>query len=371
MHRAAHSTLLTFPPAKFAQELHETAKAIVSPGKGILAADESTGTIGQRFSKISLENNIDNRRAYRELLFTTPGLNQYISGIIFFEETLNQKTEAGIPFVDLLREKGIVIGIKVDKGIHPIPGTDDETFTQGLDGLGARCAEYYAKGARFAKWRAVLKINAKVGCPSDVAIAENARGLAMYGAICQQNGLVPIIEPEVLMDGDHSIEICAGVTQAVWEATIKAMQDLHVYFEGILLKPNMVTQGAQWRGTPNTPDDIAAATVRTFQRTIPPSIQGVTFLSGGQSEQEASQNLNAINQLAAKVHAPWKLTFSYGRALQSSTLKTWEGKKENVQAAQKALIKRCILNSQASQGKYEGEEGGEAMESLYVKDYKY
>jgi len=235
--------------------------------------------------------------------------------------------------------------------------------------LGARCAEYYKKGARFAKWRAVLKISEKGQAPSDVAIAENARGLALYGAICQQNGLVPIIEPEVLIDGDHSIDVCAAITQRVWEETIKALHDQLVLFEGILLKPSMVTPGADWAGAKATPEEIAAATVRVLQRTIPPAIPGVTFLSGGQSEVEASRNLNAMNQLASKTRIPWALTFSYGRALQASTIKAWGGKKENVAKAQEVLLHRAKANSLAQLGKYEGEDT--VSESLYVKDYKY
>jgi fructose-bisphosphate aldolase class I len=254
----------------------------------------------------------------------------------------------------------------VDTGVSPIPGTNGETFTQGLDGLSARCADYYSKGARFAKWRAVLKIASD--CPSEVSIAENAHGLAMYAAICQQNGLVPIVEPEILMDGDHSIEVCAAVGEAVWQATIKALHDHFVMFEGILLKPSMVTPGTEWKGPPATSQDIASATIRVLQRTIPPAIPGIMFLSGGQSEEEASANLDALNKLASKSKAPWSLSFSYGRALQSSTIKAWGGKSENVQAAQEAFLKRAKANSLAQLGKYEGEKTGE---SLHIKDYKY
>jgi len=282
---------------------------------------------------------------------------------------LNQKASDGTPFADVLRAAGVIIGIKVDKGVAPIPGTDNETLTQGMDGLGARCAEYYKKGARFAKWRSVLKISAQGEAPSDLAVAENARGLALYAAICQQHGLVPIIEPEVLIDGDHSIDVCAAVTQRVWEVTIKALHDQLVFFEGILLKPSMVTPGADFKGSKATPEDIAAATVRVLQRTIPPAVPGVTFLSGGQSEEEASRNLNAMNQLASKTRIPWSLSFSYGRALQASAIKAWEGKKENVTKAQEVFLHRAKANSLAQLGKYEGE--ATVGESLYVKDYKY
>jgi fructose-bisphosphate aldolase class I len=366
MHRAKQTLQHLFPPSKYAQELRDTANAIASPGKGILAADESTGTIGKRFEKIKLANTEDNRRDYRELLFRAQNWGDYISGVILYEETLTQKAKDGTPMVDLIRSSGVIPGIKVDKGVATLPGTNDESYTMGLDGLAARCADYYAKGARFAKWRAVLKIAAD--CPSDIAIAENAHGLAMYAAICQQNGLVPIVEPEVLMDGDHSIEVAAAVTQAVWEATIKALHDQFVMFEGILLKPSMVTPGSEWKGTPATSQDIAAATVRVLQRTIPPAIPGIMFLSGGQSEEEASANLDAMNKLCSKTKIPWALSFSYGRALQSSTIKTWEGKPENLKAGQEAFLKRAKANSLAQLGKYVAEGAGE---SLYVKDYKY
>jgi fructose-bisphosphate aldolase class I len=369
MHRAKLTLQHIFPPTQYAQELRETANAIVAPGKGILAADESTGTIGTRFQKINLENTETNRRDYRELLFTAKGWTNYISGVILFEETLNQKAADGIPFAESLKAAGIIIGIKVDKGVAPIPGTDGETLTQGIDGLGARCAEYYKKGARFAKWRSVLKISSQGEAPSDVAVTENARGLALYAAICQQNGLVPIIEPEVLSDGDHSLEVCAAVAQRVWEETIKALHDQLVLFEGILLKPSMVTPGAEYKGPKATPEEIAAATVRVLQRTIPPAVPGVTFLSGGQSEEEASRNLNAMNQLASKTRIPWTLSFSYGRALQASTIKAWEGKKENLAKAQEVFLHRAKANSLAQLGKYEGE--ASIGESLYVKDYKY
>jgi len=367
MHRAKQTLLHVFPPQKFDQELRDTANAIASPGKGILAADESTGTIGKRFEKINLANNEDNRRDYRELLFRSPNWGQYISGVILYEETLNQKAKDGTPMVELIKANGVIPGIKVDKGVAPIPGTNDESYTMGLDGLSARCADYYAKGARFAKWRAVLKIAAD--CPSEVSIHENAHGLAMYAAICQQNGLVPIVEPEVLMDGDHSLEICAAVGEAIWDATIKALHDHHVLFEGILLKPSMISPGSEWKGTPATSQDIAAATVRVLQRTIPPAIPGIMFLSGGQSEEEASAHLDAMNKLVSKTKIPWALSFSYGRALQASAISAWAGKLENVQAGQEAFLKRAKANSLAQLGKYTSE--GTSGESLHIKDYKY
>lgn len=276
----------------FKDELIQTAKEICTPGKGILAADESTNTIGQRFVKINVENVEENRRAYRELLFTTDGLEKHISGVIMFDETLRQSTKDGQNFVALLRSKGIHAGIKVDTGVVEIGGTDKETATQGLDGLGKRCAEYYAMGCRFAKWRAVLKISDT--CPSSVAIEENAHNLARYGSICQQNGLVPIIEPEILLDGSHDIDKCAEVSERVFTAVMQQLFKQRLIIEGLLLKPNMITPG-QDCPTKATPEQVGWYTVRTLSRTIVPALPGVCFLSGGQSEEEASVHLNAMN----------------------------------------------------------------------------
>ncbi|CAI9097808.1 OLC1v1034305C1 [Oldenlandia corymbosa var. corymbosa] len=351
---------------KYTEELIKTAAYIGTPGKGILAADESTGTIGKRLSSINVENNESNRRALRELLFTTPGALECLSGVILFEETLYQKTAAGKPFVDVLKEGGVIPGIKVDKGTVDLPGTDGETTTQGLDDLAKRCQEYYSAGARFAKWRAVLKIGPNE--PSQLAINENANGLARYAIICQQNGLVPIVEPEILVDGSHDIDKCADVTERVLAACYKALNDHHVLLEGTLLKPNMVTPGS--KSAKATPEKIAEYTVRALQRTMPPAVPAVVFLSGGQSEEEATLNLNAMNKLQTK--KPWSLTFSFGRALQQSTLKTWAGKTENLQKAQAAFLARCKANSQATLGKYEGSSvPAEALESLHVEGYKY
>ncbi|KAL3536150.1 hypothetical protein ACH5RR_004611 [Cinchona calisaya] len=352
---------------KYADELIATATYIGTPGKGILAADESTGTIGKRLSSINVENVETNRRALRELLFTAPGALECLSGVILFEETLYQKTAAGKPFVDVLKEGGVIPGIKVDKGTVELPGTDGETTTQGLDGLAQRCQQYYAAGARFAKWRAVLNIGPNQ--PSQLAINDNANGLARYAIICQQNGLVPIVEPEILVDGPHNIDKCVDVTERVLAAVYKALNDHHVLLEGTLLKPNMVTPGSE---SPKVaPEVIAEYTVRALQRTMPPAVPAVVFLSGGQSEEEATLNLNAMNKLKTK--KPWSLTFSFGRALQQSTLKAWAGKEENIPKAQAALLARCKANSDATLGKYKGgsslSEG--ASESLHVKDYKY
>ncbi|XP_010543462.1 PREDICTED: fructose-bisphosphate aldolase 6, cytosolic [Tarenaya hassleriana] len=353
--------------SKYTDELIANAAYIGTPGKGILAADESTGTIGKRLASINVENVETNRRALRELLFTTPGALQYLSGVILYEETLYQKTAAGKPFVELLKEGGVLPGIKVDKGTVELAGTNGETTTIGLDGLGDRCKKYYEAGARFAKWRAVLKISANE--PSELAIHENAYGLARYAVICQENGLVPIVEPEILVDGSHDIEKCAYVTERVLAACYKALNDHHVILEGTLLKPNMVTPGSD--SAKVAPEVIAEHTVRALQRTVPAAVPAIVFLSGGQSEEEATVNLNAMNQLKGK--KPWSLTFSYGRALQQSTLKTWAGKEENVEKAQAAFLARARANSEATLGGYKGDANlvDGASESLHVKDYKY
>ncbi|KAL4185823.1 hypothetical protein AMTRI_Chr10g7790 [Amborella trichopoda] len=342
------------------------AQYIVSPGKGILAADESTGTIGKRLASINVENVESNRRALRELLFTSPGALSYLSGVILFEETLYQSTSSGQPFVDVLNDNGVIPGIKVDKGVVELAGTDSETTAQGLDGLGARCQQYYKAGVRFAKWRAVLKIGSTE--PSQLSIDQNAHGLARYAIICQENGLVPIVEPEVLTDGAHDIKKCAEVTERVLAAVYKALNDHHVLLEGTLLKPNMVTPGSD--GPKVGPEVIAEYTVTALRRTVPAAVPGIVFLSGGQSEEEATLNLNAMNKL--EVLKPWNLSFSFGRALQQSTLKAWAGKNENVEAAQGTFLARCKANSEATFGKYVGSgAGGAASESLYVKGYKY
>lgn len=354
----------------FAAELIKNANAIVAKGKGILAADESTGTIGQRFSKIGVENTEDNRRAYRELIFSPEGLEEYISGIILYEETLYQSNSDGVLFTEIMKSKGILPGIKVDKGIQPLFGTNGECVTQGIDGLGERCAAYYAAGARFAKWRAVLHIKDAIGAtPSKVAIDENAQTLARYASICQANGLVPIVEPEVLMDGDFSIETAAIATEKILAACYKALSDHHVLLEGTLLKPNMVRSGSD-AAVQASAEEIATATVRCLQHTVPCAVPGITFLSGGMSEENASLALSFINNVSGP--RPWSLTFSYGRALQQSCLKSWLGKAENIKAAQDALMGRAKANSLAQQGKYTGGIGGEgANVSTFVKGYVY
>ena len=356
----------THASGEFKAELIKTCQEICAPSKGILAADESTGTIGKRFDGIGVENNHANRQAYREMLFTAPGIEQYISGVIMFDETVRDTTADGSKkFVEILRGRGIHCGIKVDTGLVNIGGTDGETATQGLDGLGKRCAEYYAMGCRFAKWRAVCKIGG--GCPSEAAVRETAHSLARYGSICQQNGLVPIIEPEILQDGEHDIEVCAAVSERVFSAVMQELFNQHLLIEGLLLKPNMVTPGATCPKRASA-EEIAWYTVRSLSRSIVPALPGVVFLSGGTSEEEASQYLNAMNQLKG-IPRPWRLTFSYGRALQASVLKAWQGKAENVAAAQAKLLERAKANGDASDGKYAGGTGETG--SLFVADYKY
>jgi len=367
----AQAFLYPMPVSKIdqniAKELVENAQKICAPGKGILAADESTGTIKKRFDSSGIENSEANRAAYRSLLFTTKDIGQYISGAILYEETLFQKNAEGVPMTQLLKNAGILPGIKVDMGIVPLPQSNEETSTQGLDGLAQRCKNYYEAGARFAKWRAVLKIGD--GMPSALSISETAHTLARYAAICQENRLVPIVEPEILSDGDHDIVRCAYETEKVLTAVFRALNEHHILLEGCLLKPNMVTPGAECKKRSN-PSEIAFYTVRTLQRTVPPALVGVTFLSGGQSEEEASINLNAMNVLP-KERRPWALTFSYGRALQATCIKTWAGKPENVKAAQDTLTVRAKANSEASLGKYAGSKDGAGTETLFVKGYVY
>jgi fructose-bisphosphate aldolase class I len=351
----------------FKAELIETAKRISRPGFGILAADESTNTIGKKFTAINVENNEENRRKYRELLFTTPDFEKYISGVILFEETAKQSTKDGKPFIKLLQEKGVIPGIKVDKGLQDIPGTNGEQATFGLDDLAKRCQQFYAMGCRFAKWRNTIKIAA--GCPTELAIKEVAWALARYAAICQDNGLVPIVEPEVLPDGDHDINRCAEVTQKVQAACFKALHDNHILFEGMLLKPNMVCPGTS-SPVKATPVEVARTTVSVLSRTVPPAVPGINFLSGGWSEEEASQYLNEMNKITDIPH-PWSLSFSYGRALQNSAVKTWAGKDENFKAGQDAFFKRCVANGTAQLGKYGGSTDKAANESLQQKNYTY
>ncbi len=330
-----------------AQELEKTVAELTAPGKGILAADESVGTIEKRFKAANVPCTEDARRDYREMLFSAPRLGTFISGVILFEETLRQKSVAGVPLPQMLAAQGIIPGIKVDKGTVALPGFPGEKLTQGLDGLAERLAEYKKSGARFAKWRAVLAIGA--GVPTPQGIAANAAALARYAAICQEQGLVPIVEPEVLMDGDHGIETCARVTEEVLHAVFHALHRQRVTLELLLLKPNMVLPGAAC-SRQATPGEVAAATLLCLRRTVPAAVPGINFLSGGQDEVTATANLNALNARPEKT--PWPLSFSYARALQAPALKAWGGEAKNRSRTQQALYKRARLNSAARQGRY-------------------
>ncbi|CAL4115976.1 unnamed protein product [Meganyctiphanes norvegica] len=364
------TTYFEYPNAELQKELTGIANALIAPGKGILAIDEPPGTLGLRFAAVGAENTEDNRRKYRQLLFTTsPQLGKMISGVILFHNTVYQKADDGTPFVELITGQGIIPGIKVDKAFVPLMGSEGENTAQGLDDLAQRCAQYKKSGCHFAKWRSALKIGTNT--PSYQAIIENANVLARYASICQMNGLVPIVEPDVLMDGEHDLERCQKVTETVLAFTYKALQDHHVFLEGTLLKTNMVTPGKSCTILV-TPEEIAAATVTALSRTVPAAVPGVVFLSGGQSEEEATVNLNAINRCTA-ARKPWALSFSYGRALQASCRKAWAGKEENVQRAQVELLQRAAANSLASRGRYDpGSVAGAAKNmDLFVKNLQY
>jgi fructose-bisphosphate aldolase, class I len=327
-------------------DLHETAKALVAEGKGILAADESDSTIKKRFDSIDLESTEDNRRAYRELLFSTDGVEEFISGVILFDETIRQSASDGTPFTKLLESKGIIPGIKVDKGAKALPLADGETITEGLDGLRERLAEYRELGARFAKWRATYSIAADK--PSEYCVWTNAHALARYAALCQEAGLVPIVEPEVLQDGTHTIEQSAKATGRVLQAVYTELHDQRIDLYGTLLKPNMVLSG-YGNSDQASHEQVAEETIRCFKRHVPAAVPGIVFLSGGQSDEDATANLNAMNAIGPH---PWQLSFSYGRALQAPALKAWSGKPENVEAAQRAYYHRAKMNSAARTGMY-------------------
>ena len=327
-------------------DMETTARALVAPGKGILAADESLPTIEKRFKSIGIPSTEENRRAYRELLFTAPGFGEFISGVILFDETIRQKTAGGAVFVEALQRQGIMPGIKVDSGTEPLAGFPGEKITAGLDGLGDRLAEYARMGARFTKWRAVITIEEEI--PTRTCLEANAHALARFAALSQQAGLVPIVEPEVLMDGSHTIERHFEVTEAMLKIVFQSLFEHRVKLEAMLLKPNMVLAGSECPQQASVAQS-AAATLRCLLRTVPGAVPGVVFLSGGQSEVQATQHLNALNQLGK---APWELSFSFGRALQDAALKTWKGDAANVNAAQKALGHRAQCNSAARFGKY-------------------
>ncbi|HTP94943.1 MAG TPA: class I fructose-bisphosphate aldolase [Burkholderiales bacterium] len=335
----------------FEREMEATAKAMVAAGRGILAADESTGTIGRRFTGIKIDNTEDNRRAYRDMLFSAKGLSQYISGVILYDETIRQSGHSGAAFVELLAKNGMLPGIKVDTGAKDLALCPGETVTEGLDNLPKRCAEYVKMGAKFAKWRAVINIGTDI--PSATCVAANAHALARYAAICQGAGLVPIVEPEVLMDGNHTIERCEEVTEWALNAVYQALYMNRVTLERSVLKPSMVISGKDCPRQASV-EEVAERTVRVLKRAVPAAVAGVVFLSGGQSDELATAHLGAMNSMF-KGHLPWPLSFSYGRALQAPSLKAWGGNEANVARGQAALLHRARMNSLASLGKYTAE----------------
>lgn len=332
-----------------ANEIETNARKMVAAGKGILAADESDSTIKKRFDSINVPSNEENRRSYREMLFTTNGIEEYISGVILFDETIRQKAKDGTPFAELLANLGIVPGIKVDKGAKPLAGAPGETVTEGLDGLRDRLAEYYDLGARFTKWRAVINIGN--GLPSQYAINANAHALARYAALSQEASLVPIVEPEVLMDGDHTIERCYEASEATLKRVFEELKNQRVSLEGMVLKPNMILSGTDCP-TQAGIQEVAEQTVRCLKACVPEAVPGMAFLSGGQSDEDATAHLNAMNAIGPH---PWELSFSYGRALQAPPLRTWGGDPSNVPHAQKVFYHRAKCNGAARSGSYTAE----------------
>jgi fructose-bisphosphate aldolase, class I len=340
------------------QALENTAATLVALGKGILAADETVPTLTKRFDTLGIQSTEDSRRTYREMLFTAAGLDEFISGAIMYDETITQWSAGGTPLAEVLASQGIVPGIKVDTGAKPLAGSPGETVTEGLDGLRDRLAAYREMGARFAKWRAVFRIADAL--PSRACIIANSHALGRYAALCQEQHLVPIVEPEVLMDGDHSIERCEEVTGAVLHAVFGALREQGVVLEGMLLKPNMVVPGKE-SSRPASVQEVAISTLRCFRRHVPVAVPGIVFLSGGQEERVATAHLNAINQLPGT--KPWTISFSYGRALQDPALEAWHGRAENLAAGQRALCHRARCNSAASRGAYTDEMEGEAVDA--------
>jgi fructose-bisphosphate aldolase class I len=328
------------------ENLESIARKLVAPGKGILAADESSGTIEKRLKSISVSSTEENRRAYRELLFTTKGAGEFISGVILFDETIRQKTHDGRTFVEVLEQQGIIPGIKVDKGAKAMANFPDEKITGGLDGLRDRLTEYRQLGARFAKWRAVIAIGD--GIPTRTCIDSNAEALARYAALCQEGNLVPIVEPEVLMDGSHTIERHFEVTEQTLRSVFNSLADYRVMLEGMLLKPNMVLSGKECPQQASV-QEVAEATIRCLKRVVPAAVPGIVFLSGGQTDLRATEHLNAMNRMEG---LPWQLSFSYGRALQAPVLKAWKGQATNIAAAQQAFRHRAWCNSKARFGEY-------------------
>src|SRR6266498_1501676 len=327
-------------------DLNETARALVAPGKGILAADESTGTITKRFASIGVESTEENRRAYRDMLFTTDGAADHISGVILYDETIRQSALDGTPFPKLLEQQGIIPGIKVDLGAKQLANAPGETITEGLDGLRERLLEYNGLGARFAKWRGVISIGEDI--PSEYCLWTNAHALARYAALCQEAGLVPIVEPEVLMDGDHTIERSFDVTSRTLHAVFTELRDQRVVPEDMLLKPNMVLSGYECPEQAGN-QEVSEATIKCFRRHVPAAVPGIVFLSGGQSDEDATARLNAMNAIGPH---PWELSFSYGRALQAPALKAWGGDPDNAAAAQEAYLHRARMNGLARSGGY-------------------
>jgi fructose-bisphosphate aldolase, class I len=330
-----------------AEQLQELAASLVARGKGILAADETVPTLTRRFDVLHIPSTERTRRDYREMLFTFPGAAEFISGVILQDETIRQESAAGVPLADVLSRQGIMPGIKVDTGARPLAGCPGETVTEGLDGLRERLAEYRDLGARFAKWRAVIRIGD--GMPSAACISANAHALARYAALCQEQGLVPIVEPEVLMDGVHGIERCEQVTGSVLHAVFNMLAEQRVILEGMLLKPNMITAGSQCSSGASA-QEVATATLRCLRRHVPAAVPGIVFLSGGQEERLATSHLDAINRLP--IAKPWTISFSYGRALQDPALKAWHGSDQNLKAGARAIAQRARLNSAASLGAY-------------------
>lgn len=332
--------------------LVETAEALCAPGKGLLASDESTGTIGKRFQKYGIENTEDNRRAYRELFYTAD-VGQYYSGAIMYKETLYQNASDGRPFKEILTSKGVQPGIKVDEGLSPIPGTAGETETKGMEVLAEACKEYVAAGAKFTKWRAALKVGG--GCPSDKAIEVNARQLAQYAKICQEAGLVPVVEPEILIDGDHTQQQFGDVSEKVISACVVELWRQGVQLEACLLKPQMIIPGTECPSGKVGPEAVAEATLRVMRRVVPAAIPGIMFLSGGQTEEEATLNLDALNRLAnSSGRVPWAMSFSFGRALQASVLQSWSASPSNTAEAKRLAAAVAAANSAAARGQYEG-----------------
>ncbi|GBF90781.1 fructose-1,6-bisphosphate aldolase [Raphidocelis subcapitata] len=337
-------------------ELAAVAAALAAPGKGLLASDESTGTIGKRLEKGGIENTAENRRAYRELLYTAPGIGGAFSGVIMFKETLGQCASDGTPFVEVLRRAGVMAGIKVDEGLVPLEGGEEgETSTRGLETLEAACRQYVAQGARFAKWRAALRVE-EGRCPSDLAVKVNAEQLAEYAAICQAAGLVPIVEPELLIDGPHSAETFAAASEKAIAACVAALWRRGVALEACLLKPQMVVQGTECSAPRAAPEQVAAATLRVMRRVVPPAVAGIMFLSGGQTEEEATRNLDAINKLAKEEgRAPWSLSFSFGRGLQASVLKIWSNAPPSRASEARAMAGALAeANAAAARGEFAG-----------------